>query len=478
MNKERYIMGIDNGSQSTKVILFDIEGNEVAFGSCPLRDPLTPKPGVVVHPDDDLWDSVYHAIENCLAHFTGDRKAIEGIGLCTIRSCRVLLKEDGSLAQPVLSWMDVRLAKPYVHEDDRVKYVTSTSGYLGFKMTGEMNDTAANYEVNWPLDRETLDWSKDDSVMEANGLTRDMLFNLVKPGEKLGSLRQELAQQFGLQEDVPVVATANDKAVEVLGSGIKDEKAMMISLGTYISAMTLRESDYENADNFFPTLAAIPFKYVYESNGIRRGMWTVSWFKKLLGDDLVSQASSVGLSEEEYLNQKAEEVPAGSDGLITMLDWLSSPAVPYRKGVMIGFDQRHTKFHMYRSILEAIAFNIKNNIDDLLNETDSDINEVVVTGGGSKSDVIMQILADLFGLPVHRRKASSVACLGAAISACTYLNIYDDFSEAIDQLVKNETTFFPDASNHDFYNNVNETVVKHVRTYTDEILKRSYPIFQ
>jgi sugar (pentulose or hexulose) kinase len=304
-----------------------------------------------------------------------------------------------------------------------------------------------------------------------------MVFDLVKPGEKLGTLRPELADEFGLKQDIPVVATANDKAVEALGSGMKDEQTIMISLGTFISSMLLRNEYKENAVNFFSTLACIPFKYVYESNGIRRGMWTVSWFKKLIGEELVTEAAKLGVSEEEYLNRKAQDVPVGSDGLITILDWLSTPSLPYRKGIMIGFDQRHTKFHIYRSILEAIAFNIKNNIDDMLAEIDVKLNELVVIGGGSKSDVMMQMIADLFGLPVHRRAGSSSACLGAAICVCQHLSFYKDFHEAASKMVKTQQTFIPNPKNHVLYNTINDTVVKNVRVHTDEILKLSYPIF-
>ena len=473
----KYVMGIDSGSQSTKVGIYDFEGNEVAFGSFQLKDTLSPEPGVVIHPDDDLWDSVYGAIKNCLANFSGNPKEIAGIGLCTIRCCRVLLKEDGYLAYPVISWMDSRLDKPYVHSDNQVKYVTTTSGYLGFRLTGKFKDTASNYEVHWPLDRKTLDWSRDDEVFKAYGLKREMVFDLVKPGEKLGTLRQELVLEFGFNQDIPVVATANDKAVEALGSGMKDEGTIMISLGTFISSMLLRNEYKENALNFFPTLACIPFKYVYESNGIRRGMWTVSWFKKLIGEELVTEAGKQGVSEEEYLNKKAQDVPVGSDGLITILDWLSTQSMPYRKGVMIGVDQRHTKYHIYRSILEAISFNIKNNIDDMLSEIDVKLNDLIVIGGGSKSDVIMQIIADLFGLPVHRRVGSSSACLGAAICVCQHLSIYKDFYEAASKMVKTEQTFIPNQKNHVLYNTINDTVVKNVRVHTDEILKLSYPIF-
>ncbi|WP_236293180.1 FGGY-family carbohydrate kinase [Paenibacillus allorhizoplanae] len=470
-------MGIDNGSQSTKVAIYDVDGNEVAFGSYTLRETLSPEPGVVIHPDDDLWDSVYGGIKNCLANFRGDPTHIAGIGLCTIRCCRVLLRENGHLAYPVISWMDARLNKPYEHNDEQVKYVTTTSGYLGFRLTGECKDTASNYEVNWPLDRETLEWSNDDEVMKANGLKREMLFDLVKPGDKLGVLRPELACEFGLNTGIPVVATANDKAVEVLGSGIKDEGSIMISLGTFISSMLFRNEYYENARHFFPTLACIPFKYVYESNGIRRGMWTVSWFKKLIGEELVTHAEKLDISEEEYLNRKAQDVPVGSEGLITILDWLSSSSFPYRKGIMIGFDQRHTKYHIYRSILEAISFNIKNNIDEMLEEIDVELKELVVIGGGSKSDLLMQIIADLFGLPVHRREGSSSACLGAAICVCQYLSVYKDFYEAADKMVKTERTFMPIQKNHEFYIQINNTIVKNVRVHTDEILKQTYPIF-
>ncbi|MDD9265506.1 FGGY-family carbohydrate kinase [Paenibacillus sp. GCM10023248] len=473
----KYVMGIDNGSQSTKVAIYDLDGNEVAFGSNKLRETLSPEPGVVIHPDDDLWDSVYGGIKNCLANFKGDPAHIAGIGLCTIRCCRVLLKENGHPAYPVISWMDARLNKPYEHTDEQVKYVTTTSGYLGFRLTGEFKDTASNYEVHWPLNRETLEWSNDDEVMKANGLKREMLFDLVKPGDKLGTLRPELAREFGLNKGIPVVATANDKAVEVLGSGIKDEGSIMISLGTFISSMLFRNEYYENARNFFPTLACIPFKYVYESNGIRRGMWTVSWFKKLIGEELVTHAEKLDISEEEYLNLKAQDVPVGSEGLITILDWLSSSSFPYRKGIMIGFDQRHTKYHIYRSILEAISFNIKNNIDEMLEEIDVELYELVVIGGGSKSDLLMQIIADLFGLPVHRREGSSSACLGAAICACHYLEVYKDFYEAANKMVKTERTFLPSQKNHEFYNQINNNIVKNIRAHTDEILKQTYPIF-
>ena len=471
-------MGIDNGSQSTKVSIFDLKGKEVAFGSWALKDNLTPEPGVVIHPDDDLWDSVQMAIKKCLENFDFDVRDIIGVGLCTIRFCRVLLQKDGTLAYPVISWMDARMNAPYQHKDDRVAYVTSTTGYIANRLTGEFRDTASNLEAGWPMDLEKLTWSTETSVFEAHGLTREMVFDVVKPGELLGSLKPELAKEFGLPANLPIIASANDKAVEVLGSGINSENSVMISLGTFISAMLYRETSYEGLPrNFWQTLACVPHKYVYESNGIRRGMWTVSWLKNILGSEIAIISEELDLSVEDYLNEQAKRIPAGSDGLITILDWLATPTEPYRKGMMIGFDQRHTKFHMYRSIIEAIAFSIKNNVCDMIDEVGACLEDVVVIGGGSKSDLLMQILADQFNLPVVRKKGSSCGALGAAICVSVYANIYDSFEAAANAMVHTEKIFEPELEAHKLYDKINHEVIKHVRIHTDEVLKRSYPIF-
>ncbi|ADO84658.1 FGGY-family carbohydrate kinase [Ilyobacter polytropus] len=473
----KYLIGIDNGSQSTKVTIFDLEGNEVCYGSKVLKNLYTAEGGVVLHPDDDLWDSVRGGLKDCLDKFHGDKGDILAIGLCTIRCCRALLKEDGSLAYPVLSWMDSRLSVPYVHENDEVKYVTTTSGYLANRMTGEFKDTCSNLEVYWPIDRKTLDWSTDDQVIEENGLRRDQLFTIIKPGESYGALKAELCKEFGLKEGIQVVATGNDKAVEVLGSGINNDKSIMISLGTFISSMLIRENYFENAKSFFPTLACVPFKYVYESTGIRRGMWTVSWYKNLLGEEVINKARELNISEEEYLNQIGETVPPGSDGLITLLDWLNNSAYDFRKGVMLGFDHRHTNAHIYRSILEAISYNIKNNIYDMLDEIGSEIDNITVIGGGSKSDLMMQIIADMFALPTKRNEATSCACLGAAICAAKYLGIYDSFDEAIENMVRIKEVFEPNKKLYSFYDEINNKVIKNVRKHTDEVLKVAHSIF-
>ena len=107
---EKYLLGIDEGSQSAKILIFDTKGRIVCEAKHPLKPYVLPRPGYVEHPDDDWWDAICAAGKDCMAHFSGDPADIIGIGLCTIRCCRAYLKEDGSLAQPALSWMDIRMA--------------------------------------------------------------------------------------------------------------------------------------------------------------------------------------------------------------------------------------------------------------------------------------------------------------------------------------------------------------------------------
>src|SRR4051812_4930902 len=140
----RYIIAIDNGSQSTKVVIYDLLGNALAEGRQVLRAALRPRPGVVEHSGDDLWDSIIGASRQALAGFQGDPRDIVGVGLCTIRCCKAYLRADGSLLEPVMSWMDTRAYQPYLPDDPALAKATTSSGYITHRFTGAFRDTAAN----------------------------------------------------------------------------------------------------------------------------------------------------------------------------------------------------------------------------------------------------------------------------------------------------------------------------------------------
>jgi len=473
----KYIIGVDGGSQSSKVVVFDFEGNVVCEGRQVLRPMSRPRHGIVEHPDDDLWDSITAASRQAMAGFPGDPGDIVGVGLCTIRCERTFLKRDGSLSSPVMSWMDVRAYQPYVHDDPETAYVTTSSGYITQRFTGRFRDTAANnIEGQWPIDTDTWQWSDDPAVLEHWNIPREMLVTLQMPGDVAGYVTHEAAAACGIPEGIPVVATANDKAVEALGSGSLGQTTALISLGTYIAAMVHGRENRKTPVEFWTNFACVPHKYLYESHGIRRGMWTISWFLDLLGEEFAQAAATAGISRELYLEREAQRVAPGSDGLMTVLDWLAPEDKPFRKGVMLGFDARHTRGHVYRSILEAIALTMKNRVDAMCHELGIRLDGIVISGGGAGSDLFMRIFADVFAIPASRSVGSGGASLGGAICAAVATGLYPDFATAVAAMTKDRESFAPDPTNADVYRATNETY-RTIRDATDEVLKRSYPIF-
>jgi sugar (pentulose or hexulose) kinase len=273
-----YVIGVDCGTQSAKVVIYDDTGAPVSEGRQPLRPLERPRQGAAVHPDDDIWTAIGVAGRSAMAAFTGDPADIAGVGVCAIRCCKAFLDETGSLIEPVVSWMDERAYQPYVPQDPRLAYATTLSGYVLHRFSGRFVDTVAdNITGQWPTDSDAWDWSDDPSVMASSGFRREQLFDLVAPGTIVGALTDSAARHTGFPPGIPVVATANDKAVEMLGAGAAGQGAVLVSLGTYIAAMLHGPRNLHDAEHLWTNFSCIPQRYLYESNGIRRGMWTVTW---------------------------------------------------------------------------------------------------------------------------------------------------------------------------------------------------------
>lgn len=478
MSEGPYLVGVDCGTQSAKVVVYDTAGNAVARGQHVLRPMSRPRHGVAIHPDDDLWTSIAAASREAMGEFAGDTGDIVGVGLCPIRCCKAFLEADGSLVEPVISWMDDRAYQPYLPDDASLRYATTASGYLAHRFTGQFRDSAANnILLQWPIDTDTWQWSNDPALYQQFGVTRAMLLELQMPGDVIGGVTAEAAEATGIPVGVPVVATANDKAVEMLGSGLLSETTALVSLGTYIAAMVHGHVNRKAPTHFWTNFACIPNRYLYESTGVRRGMWTLTWFLDLLGDEVAERATSLGLSREEYIEREAALVPAGSDGLMTVLDWLAPTDKPFRKGMMLGFDARHSRGHVYRSILESIALTLKHHVDAMCDELGISLEEIVVSGGGSSSALFMGIFADVFGIPASRSVDGGGASLGAAMCAAVAAGVHPDIETAAARMAKTRESFSPDPANGAVYQRMSQTVYHDIRSHTDALFERSYPIF-
>lgn len=476
--ENKYIIAIDGGTQSTKVAIFDILGTEICSHTVKLREIELYGDSRAEHPDDDLWDSLKLACNEIFKKFHGDKKNIIGVGLGSIRCCRALIREDGNLASPIQSWMDLRLSKPYEHCDNAVRYVTTTTGYLTHRLTGETKDTRSNYVGPWPIDPITLEWYEDKETFDSFTTPREMLFDLVDPSTVLGKINSFASKATGIPEGLPVVSTSNDKAVEGLGAGLVNDGTVLVSLGTYITSMMVGEKNNLDSVNFWSNPGAVKGEYLYESNGIRRGMATVTWIKDLLGSDIVNEGEKRGMSPEEYLNMLGAEVPVGCDGLYTVLNWLARPNQLHERGMMIGFNGTHKGPHMFRSVLEGIAMTMKNHAQAMCDERGVELSNIIVSGGGSNGDLFMQIFADVFGVPAHRNVVNGSASMGAAICTALALGIYKNRQEAIEHMVKRRDTFTPILENVALYQDINQNVYRKIASSTDELLKESHEIFK
>lgn len=462
----KYIIAIDQGTQSTKLSIFDTDGNEITKVANSLQPLTNDQPGIAEHPADDLWTSLQTTAQQLMAQFTGDVADIIGIGVGSVRFDRVYIAANGELAQPALSWMDKRVEAPFNGDDPAVRYITADTGYITMRLTGNKVDTVANYMGIWPIDVDKWKWSVDEALWKYFPAYHDKLFDLVLPSELLGHITAEAASLTSLPAGLPVFATANDKAVEALGAGLIKADELLVSLGTYTTSMMTGEKNYGTGltDAFWSNMADQPHRYLYESGGIRRGMWTISWFKDLFGPELDELLKSQGTSMLARLNEEAAVVPAGSDGLVALMDWLPPLDKKYRRGGLIGFDNRHGRGHIFRAIMEGLALTMFNYSTHMIEQLKRQPSAMIVTGGGSNSDLFMQILADVYNIPTRRNVINGAASLGAAINVAIGANVYPDYDTAIESMVRTDRTFQPDSTNVARYQQI---AVRYQQLYTD-----------
>lgn len=462
-------LAIDGGSQSTKVSVIDETGVVRASAQVPLRPYDLGPAGRAVHPDDDLWDTLGVAVRRALGAFAGDPRDIVAVGLCGIRFCRALMDAEGRLTEPVLSWMDARVSQPLAAPAPEVALVASAGGYLAVRLTGHRRDSAASYQGMWPIDPRTRGWSTDPAELARTGMPRHLLPELVDPGDLLGHVTAEAAESTGIPAGLPVYATANDKAVEALGSGLLQPGVVLLSLGTYIASMTVGDLVPGEDDRYWINAAAVPGRYLYESGGIRRGMWTVSWLRQLVSaaaPDLVDP-----LEVQAWLDEGAREVPPGCGGLMTLPDWLAPADAPQRRGAIVGLDGSHGPHHLHRSVVEGIVLTMREHTDRMEAALGLSPDRLLVSGGGSRSDLMTQIVADVFGRPVERPAVADAAGLGAAICAAVGYGTHPDFEAAVKAMSRRGDVFEPDATAHAAYQEV-LAVYADLRGFTDPLFQR------
>jgi sugar (pentulose or hexulose) kinase len=192
----------------------------------------------------------------------------------------------------------------------------------------------------------------------------------------------------------------------------------------------------------------------------------VSWFRDEFGHPERVLAESLGVEAESLFDDLVRDVPPGSLGLMLQPYWAPGVKIPgpEARGAVVGFGHAHGRAHLYRAILEGLAYALREATERIARRTHTRITELRVVGGGSQSDVAMQLTADVFGLPASRAHVYEASGLGAAVDAMVGLGLHRDFESAIAAMTRPGRRFEPSAEAHEIYE----------RLYGD-VYKRMYP---
>lgn len=330
------------------------------------------------------------------------------------------------------------------------KYV-SISCYITYCLTGNLVDSAACVTGHYPLDFKHNCWLKP-SAMKARifGIPQRMLSDIKAPGEILGKIKDEIAEECGLPKGVILYASGSDKACETVGLGALNRDTGAVSYGTACTIEVSNQKYYE-PETFLPAYpAAVPGWYNMDVQ-IYRGYWMLSWFAKNFAPELMDQAAAKANVVEELLNSKMSDVPPGCDGLVLQPYWGPGLSRPLSKGSIIGFSDVHTRTHLYRAIIEGIAYGLREGLESIEKHQHHKISSIRISGGGSQNDAICQITADIFGLPVSRVQTIEASTLGAATSIFLFAKVFDNVDEAINSMTHKTKTFEPNDLAHQQY---------------------------
>jgi sugar (pentulose or hexulose) kinase len=318
-------------------------------------------------------------------------------------------------------------------------------------LTGKFVDSVANMIGHIPFNSKTRTWMKKNELTRCVfDIENDKLTVLVEPGEILGYITDEASQQTGLPAGLPLIATGSDKGCETLGLSCVAPDSAAISLGT-TATIQLTVDRYMEPLPFIPAYPAVMKKHYNPEVQVYRGYWLISWFKKEFAAKEVQEAEKRGIAPEDLLNARLRDVPAGCDGLVFQPYFTPGVVMPKARGAIIGFSDIHSRIHIYRAIIEGINFALMDGLLTMQRRGKIKINKIFISGGGSQSDEICRITADMFGLPVYRIQTFEAAGLGSAIVAFTAMGVHKSIREAASAMVHLKDEFLPDMRVHQTY---------------------------
>lgn len=497
MNGE-YLLAVDVGTQSVRALVFDPGGQIRAATREPLDPPyVSEEPGWAEQDPEVYWQAVARACRR-LWQAGVQPESLAGMALTTQRGTVVNVDGQGRPLRPAILWLDqrrseglprirgvwgllftlagaagtvaylqaeaeanwIRRHQPQIWRETK-KYLL-LSGYLTYRLTGRFVDSVGSQVGYIPFDFRRQTWaSPRDWKWRAIPVEPSQLPDLVPPGDVMGRVSAQAAEATGLPTGLPLVAAAADKACEVLGAGCLEPDVACLSFGTTATVNTTHRRYVEVIRLIPPYPSAVPGRYSLEVQ-VYRGFWMTRWFTREFGSEEAAQAAREGVAPEVVLDRLAARVPPGSMGLVLQPYWAPGVRVPgpEAKGAIIGFGGVHSRAHVYRALLEGLAYALREGLERTEARAGVRARELRVVGGGSQSDLAMQVAADIFGLPAARPRVFEASALGAAIDAAVGLGIHPDFDAAMAAMTGVARVFEPDPGRAALYDRLYRQVYR------------------
>jgi sugar (pentulose or hexulose) kinase len=491
-----HILALDVGTQSVRAILFAPDGTLVAMGRVPIEPYVSPQPGWAEQDPDVWWTALGEACRRLWADPAARPDSVAGVGLTTQRTTIVASDENGHPLRPAIVWLDGRrtedlppvggawglafralgvretvarfqadaeanwIAKYEPSVWNRIRRYGVLSSWLTARLVGEWVDSTASQVGYLPFDFKLSRWSSRlDWKWQVAPFRREWLARLVPPGGRLGDLTADAAAHLGVAAGLPLIAAAGDKQCEALGAGAVTPEVAALSFGTTATIGTTHRRYLEAIPLVPPYPAAVPGAWLVELQ-VLRGFWMVEWFKREFGAAEIDRGAALDIPPEALFEALLEASPPGSMGLVLQPYWM--PGVRYpgpeAKGALIGFGDVHGRAHVYRAILEGLAYALRDGLERSVRKSGVKVRELRISGGGSQSRPAVQLFADVFGIPASRPHTHEAAGLGAAIDVALGLGIHADAETAVASMVRVADRFEPNPAANRLYEDLFRSV--------------------
>jgi xylulokinase len=469
-------LGIDSSTTATKALLMDASGEVRAVASSEYTYE-TPQPLWTEQHPNLWWQATAASIRELLAQSQVDAAEVEGVGLTGQMHGLVVLDKDGQVLRPAILWNDQRtgaecdeirqllgkerliqitgnnaltgFTAPKIlwvknHEPEvfaQVRQILLPKDYVRWKLTGVYATDKAGGAGTLLFDIRQRDWSEE--VVRALGIDPAWLPPTFEGTAITGRLTPEAAEATGLRTGTPVVGGGGDQAAAAVGTGTVVEGIVSLSLGT--SGVVFASADrpiVEPEGRLHAFCHAVPGTW-HLMGVMLSAAGSLRWYRDTLAPEV----------EFDALVKPAGEVPPGSDGLL-FLPYLTGERTPYpdplARGAFVGLTVRHTRAHLTRSVLEGVAFGLRDSFELMKEAGLAAITQVRITGGGARSALWRQILADVLNSELITVNTVEGAAYGAALLAATGTGTFADVPSACAAVIHATGSTVPGPATEDY----------------------------